>query len=205
MDNFGIIYILSNPSMPGIVKIGFTYRESIEVRMRELYSTGVPVPFECECAYKVENCELLERALHKAFNPYRVNQNREFFNIEPYQAEAIIQLFNKEEITNQVNKELSSEHINKERVSSKCIKTKRPKFTFSALGIKRGDIITFVKDPDITVEVYSDREVLYNNKIRSLTPITCELLNQTITLPTIYWKFEGQKLRDIYNDIYPCE
>lgn len=30
--------------MPGLVKIGMTTREDMDSRMRELYSTGVPVP-----------------------------------------------------------------------------------------------------------------------------------------------------------------
>ena len=33
--------------MPGLVKIGMTTQEDIDKRMKELYTTGVPVPFEC--------------------------------------------------------------------------------------------------------------------------------------------------------------
>jgi hypothetical protein len=40
-----IVYLLTNPSMPDIVKIGFT--SDLTVRMRSLYSSSVPVPFEC--------------------------------------------------------------------------------------------------------------------------------------------------------------
>lgn len=39
--------------MPGLVKIGMTTREDMDSRMKELYSTGVPVPFECQFACKV--------------------------------------------------------------------------------------------------------------------------------------------------------
>lgn len=42
----GIVYVLSNPAMPGLVKIGKTTRGSVDARLSELYSTGVPVPFE---------------------------------------------------------------------------------------------------------------------------------------------------------------
>ncbi|MFT7387743.1 MAG: hypothetical protein ACI8VC_000984 [Candidatus Endobugula sp.] len=48
MDNSieaGIVYVLTNPAMPGIVKIGKTSRDSVDARLNELYSTGVPVPF----------------------------------------------------------------------------------------------------------------------------------------------------------------
>ena len=41
----GIVYLLTNPSMPSLVKIGMTTRNEVHVRMGELYSTGVPLPF----------------------------------------------------------------------------------------------------------------------------------------------------------------
>ena len=50
MVSEGIIYVLTNPSMPGLVKIGKTARGDVNARLSELYSTGVPVPFECEFA-----------------------------------------------------------------------------------------------------------------------------------------------------------
>tara|TARA_B100000780_G_scaffold162481_1_gene113595 strand:+ start:237 stop:377 length:141 start_codon:yes stop_codon:yes gene_type:complete len=40
------VYVLTNDSMPGLVKIGRT-SGSIEKRMRDLYKTGVPIPFNC--------------------------------------------------------------------------------------------------------------------------------------------------------------
>jgi hypothetical protein len=44
----GYIYVLSNPSMPGIVKVGRTFREP-RARAAELSaSTGVPTPFKIE-------------------------------------------------------------------------------------------------------------------------------------------------------------
>ena len=73
-----IVYVLTNPAMPGIVKIGTTTREDPQVRMNELYTTGVPLPFECAIAIEVEDeqAERFEKALHKAFEPYRLNPSR---------------------------------------------------------------------------------------------------------------------------------
>ena len=34
--NKGIVYVLTNSAMPGLVKIGMTTRESIDTRMKEL-------------------------------------------------------------------------------------------------------------------------------------------------------------------------
>lgn len=80
---YGIVYLLTDPVMPGLVKIGMTAQEDIDKRMKELYTTGVPVPFECQYACKVDknDCLKIEKALHKAFEPNRVNATREFFRI----------------------------------------------------------------------------------------------------------------------------
>ncbi len=67
----GIVYLLTNPAMPGIVKIGKTTRDDPAVRMNELYSTGVPVPFECSLAMRVEDENKIEHALHVSFGPIR--------------------------------------------------------------------------------------------------------------------------------------
>ena len=74
--------------MPGLVKIGMTTQEDIDKRMKELYTTGVPVPFECQFACKVKktDCAKIEKALHTAFAPQRINANREFFRIQVEQA-----------------------------------------------------------------------------------------------------------------------
>jgi hypothetical protein len=42
-----IVYVLTNPAMPGLVKIGKTTQVEVEERMKQLYGTGVPVPFDC--------------------------------------------------------------------------------------------------------------------------------------------------------------
>ena len=40
---------MSNPAMPGLLKVGFT-TDTPDVRARELYTTGVPLPFKVEFA-----------------------------------------------------------------------------------------------------------------------------------------------------------
>lgn len=77
----GFIYIMSNPSMSGVVKIGKT-TQSPFVRAKELSTTGVPQPFEVEWFQFVNNHDVLEREVHRFLSEYRVNNNREFFKIE---------------------------------------------------------------------------------------------------------------------------
>ncbi|MBK6819510.1 MAG: GIY-YIG nuclease family protein [Bacteroidetes bacterium] len=83
-NNHGIVYVLTNPAMPGIIKIGRTNQEDVKYRMSQLYSTGVPLHFECVYAAKVSNYEKVEKALHIAFGLDRLNPNREFFEIEAF-------------------------------------------------------------------------------------------------------------------------
>ena len=83
----------------------------MDARMRELYSTGVPVPFECQFACKVKkaDCAKIEKALHTAFSPQRVNANREFFRIQLEQAKAILELFHHEDVTDEVTDEIEND------------------------------------------------------------------------------------------------
>ena len=86
---FGIVYLFPNPAIPCLVKIGMTTRDNVEAHMKELYGTGVPAPFECQyaCKVAVSDCAKIEKALHTAFAPDRINANREFFSIYPEQAD----------------------------------------------------------------------------------------------------------------------
>ena len=45
-QKLGIVYILSNQAMPGLIKIGSTTENELKNRLSNLYSTGVPFPFE---------------------------------------------------------------------------------------------------------------------------------------------------------------
>ena len=60
----GSVYVLTNPAMPNMVKIGKTTRD-VELRLADLYSTGVPLPFECEYAAKVEDFYLIQDLFKK--------------------------------------------------------------------------------------------------------------------------------------------
>lgn len=63
----GLVYVLTNPAMPGLTKIGMTTAEDVSSRLNQLYTTGVPVPFECAYACQVKNCVQVEAAFHLAF------------------------------------------------------------------------------------------------------------------------------------------
>src|SRR5208282_426386 len=85
------IYVLENPSMPGLGKIGRTDR-SVSERVSELSShTGVPTGFAVVKEYAVANSIEAERIIHERLSKYRVADNREFFKMEAEDTTAIIE------------------------------------------------------------------------------------------------------------------
>ena len=190
-SNKGIVYVLTNSAMPGLVKIGMTTRESIDTRMKELYSTGVPVPFDCEyaCEVKASDCAKIEKALHTAFKPNRINDNREFFQIKPEQATAILELFDRKDITTEVNAEIENDLTPEDKVAGEKIKSsRRPPMNYREMGLHTGIKLTFVKDSSVQVTISGDKKVLYNGEEFSLTAVTKRLLGITHALqPTSYW------------------
>lgn len=84
------VYILSNPSMPGVVKIGKTTLTA-EKRAEQLFNTGVPTPFQVEMEVIVESASLTERAMHEAFAHLRVTSKREYFSASNEQLGVMIE------------------------------------------------------------------------------------------------------------------
>lgn len=105
----GYVYILSNPSMPGIVKIGRTSR-SVHGRAGELYQTGVPTPFVVEYSILSPDCVALEKGVHGTFAGQRVGADREFFSVDLGQARQCIEYLQREQISELVS-EFLPDHI----------------------------------------------------------------------------------------------
>jgi len=82
MDN-GYVYVLMNPAMENLVKIGKTERTP-EERAKELSSTtGVPTPFIVVYKRYFESCSKAEEFVHTFLENkgFRISSNREFFEI----------------------------------------------------------------------------------------------------------------------------
>lgn len=105
-DSKEFIYVMINPSMPRVVKIGKTTR-SAEDRAKELSgSSSIPTPFIVIYERTVENCALAEAFIHAKLDQYRVSENREFFSISPAVAiNTVIQYKEKENISTGVSEE----------------------------------------------------------------------------------------------------
>lgn len=88
------IYLLTNESMPNVVKVGYTDR-SVEERAIELHSTGVPTPFIIFAFWEVPECKVqnVENDLHGSLSKYRIANNREFFKADPHKIKDFISTF----------------------------------------------------------------------------------------------------------------
>lgn len=206
---YGIVYLLTNPCMPGLVKIGMTTQEDIDKRMKELYTTGVPVPFECQFACKVNNkdCAKIEKALHTAFDPQRVNKNREFFRINVEQAKAILELFHHTDVTEDVSEEIQNDLTDEDKAASNKAQAKRPPLNFYEMGMQKGDILIWKDDPKISVSVMSERKVMYNGEESSLSALSAKLKGYNVRhiSPGNHWLFKDKLVSEIYDETYPFE
>lgn len=77
----GWVYVLGNELMPDVFKVGSTTR-SVEQRMRELYTTGVPMGFDCMFAEWFADCRHAEAFIHGRLEEARLVHEREFFAAE---------------------------------------------------------------------------------------------------------------------------
>jgi T5orf172 domain len=191
-----VVYILTNEAMPGIVKVGKTYN-SIEQRMRELYKSGVPLPFECFHASVVENAVDVEGRIHRAFDKYRVNKNREFFEIEPGNILEILEMVEIENVTPNrpiVENQDDITAINK-------FEARKEKFSFSMVKIPIGAILTFTKDETKTSRVVDNNKVIYNGEELSLSKAALKALreigyNWQSAHGAAYWMYKHETLTD---------
>ncbi len=81
----GFVYVLSNRSMPGMVKIGKTTRDP-RTRAGELFASGVPTPFVIEATIETPDINETELTVHRLLSANRVNKKREFFHVSVSEA-----------------------------------------------------------------------------------------------------------------------
>ena len=87
------VYVLSNPTLPNMLKIGYTRNHPEERAQQISSSTGVALPYKVEFAFHCFNGFDLEQQVHRKLKSYRVNNNREFFQMSLEEAKKIIEKF----------------------------------------------------------------------------------------------------------------
>ena len=117
-SNHGYVYILSNPGMPGLLKIGMTRFEPTR-RVQELSSaTGVPTPFQLVYYREFHDCVAAELEIHSIFatKGLRYNDQREFFSVDTVEAINTLLSLDDEEIAN--NSSLPTEVLDVENYNA---------------------------------------------------------------------------------------
>ena len=218
----GYIYILTNPSFPEYVKIG--YADNVEKRLGELNrSECVPFAFRIYATYEV-NSRLSDKKIHAIIDKLNPNLRsidefagkkrvREFYAMSPEDAYSILEAIadihgfsdklvkyapTETEISDsEAAEEIEDEH--KERLAP---------FRFSYCNIKKGDMIEFCcpmspNDGEL-FEVINDKEVRYHNKNWSLSALAQNLgsFKYFVAGPR-YFKFKGQWLYEIRRHLAP--
>jgi len=79
--NPGYIYVMEDQLNCNIIKVG--YSQDPIARLRQLYTTGTPLPYIITYLWAVEEMRDAENAAHAVLDEHRVNSGREFFYIVP--------------------------------------------------------------------------------------------------------------------------
>lgn len=197
----GIVYVLTNPLMPGLCKIGITLFD-LEARMKQLYTPGVPVPFECPCAVRVSDPAKVDKLLHHAFGDHRVNAKREFFRIDQERLRAALLLTGGEVVTPKHDVADTVEDIQ----ALNEAKSKQPPFAFSMIGLKPGDQLISSFDEDVTCTVSSDRKVNFRNEVMSLSAAALIVAKENGYVWSAcqgpqYWMFDNKTLAELRAEV----
>lgn len=199
MSKCKYIYVLTNESMPDLVKIGRTNKE-IEQRIKKLDNTSIPLPFQCFYAAEVKDAEIVEIKLHRIFSDKRIRTNREFFRIDPNQVKEAIQLAEIKEVTPRqeiVNDVIDTMALEKYNITEE----RRDKMTFKELSIPLDSVLYFTRDGSITCIVIkeSPSRVLFEGEESSLSGAALKALNDmgynwSSAGGGNFWKYEGETL-----------
>lgn len=193
------VYILVNEAMPGLIKIGRT-TTSVKQRISELNSpAGIPLPFTCYYAARVDDSQKVERKLHEAFGDHRVRDKREFFRLSPHRAQAALELAALEDAT---PKEEIIDEFPEDAEQGLIRETKRRILpTFSQYKIPVGSVLQLTKDSQITAVVDGERTVSFNGESVALSAAALSALKSMgydwkSAHGAAYWEFQGETIWD---------
>ena len=212
MDKAGVIYILTNPSFPEYVKIG--YADDMDRRLQQLNrSECIPYAFRVYATYEVSS-RLSDLKIHSIIDKLNPNLRsienfngkqrvREFYAMTPEDAYSILEAIaeihgrtdklkliamdEEQKQAEETAQEIDAEH--KERLAP---------FRFSMCSIAPGEEIEFSNNPEIRCKVVDDKQVEYQGKKYSLSALAQILTGSRwpVAGPR-YFKYKGELLNDI--------
>lgn len=208
----GVIYILTNPSFPEYVKIG--YADNIEKRLKQLNkSECVPFAFRIYAVYEVDS-RLSDKKVHAIIDKLNPNLRsieefegkprvREFYGMDAEDAYTILEAI--AEINGRIDKlkkyKLTATEEKEEEIANEVeteTQEKAENFSFSKCEIPVGATLKYVNNPTITCTVYDDRKIEYNNKQMYLTGLAKILLGKRVGIcGPHFFTYEGERLDEI--------
>ena len=186
----GYIYIMTNPALKGMVKIG--YATDVEMRRKQLSTTALPYEYEVYATYETSGA-LEDKKLHRMIDnlnsDLRVTSNREFFVMTPQEAYELLESI--AVISGTVEK------LKKIKVpETKKQKTKNPPVDFFKCGIPLGAKLVYIDDSSVVATVVSNRKVQYKEEITSLSAISDAIKGYSTQGPSMFM-YNGKKVSDI--------
>ena len=188
-EKTGVIYILTNPSFPEYVKIG--YADDVKKRLAQLNSSEcIPFSFRIYATYDVHD-RLTDKKVHSIIdrlNPgLRAIENnngkkhvREFYAMSAEDAYKILEdIASINGLQGNLRKIAPSVVEEKQAREAGEIKRhyerKKKSLTFTEYGIPIGAELVYIKDPTIKCKVVSDKKVEFEGKEYSLSALAGEL------------------------------
>lgn len=183
----GVVYILTNPSFPDYVKIG--YAKDIEKRLRQLNrSETIPFAFRVYAVYEVDKA-LTDKELHKLIDTINPDLRtietfdgkervKEFYAMSAEDAYLLLECIAKISGTIDRLKRMKPEghEIIDEKIAEEVKENSiRGKFRFTDIGIPVGSELSFKHNKKIRVVVVDDRHVEYKGQTTSLSALAKEL------------------------------
>lgn len=201
----GYVYILTNPSFPNYVKIG--YADDVEERLKQLNrSECIPFAFRVYATYAVSN-RLDDMKIHNVIDTINPSLRsidtvdgkkriREFYAMTPEDAyllfEAIAQINGLE---CNLKKWKLTDKEQKEEKEAEAIAKRSSNFSFKSAGIPVGSKLVFVKDPSMVCYVRDDGYVDFNGERKTVSGIASEYFEHRVN-GYLYFEYEGEILAD---------
>lgn len=201
----GVIYILTNPAFPHLVKIG--YADDVVSRLKTLNSnSGIPANFHVYATYEVA-ARLEDTKIHSIIDgldpTLRYNKKREFYNMTPKRAYDLLDAI---ATINGLQNNLHLNPLNDPYVSNIIDdstppekRTPKPALTFDMINIKAGEELVYTENEAIKVTVDTDlKHVIYNSDRISMSALAQKLLNSKSPVQgTLYFTYNGKRLTEI--------
>lgn len=216
----GIVYILTNPSLDGWVKIGMSDRNNIEARLAELNRpTNIPLSYRAYAIYEVEKPQEVEKHIHNLFDIIDENlharetlssgriREREFFRISPEKAYAVLKsislLRGDESCLKLVTP--NAEELEEEQIAEQI--ARRPNFKFSMLQIPIGTELGFLYDESCVCYTKDmNNKIDFEGEEYTLTGLAQKLLAEKrgwgkahSAAGPRYFTYQGNTLADLRN------